>query len=163
MIPMISVDFIELNFQTLAPMIVALVGALVIICIDLANKHLDKSLYIILTVVFLTIDAVMVYGYSGAVRGFFDIMMVDGISILAQLTILILAIAFVLLAFGKQKLQEYRYPEYFALYLFAVAGFQFMVSSDSLIMIFVGLETSSIAIYTMIAMHNRMKSIEAAI
>ncbi len=163
MIPVISVDFMELNFQTLAPMIVALLGALVIICIDLANKHLDKSLYIMLTVVFLSIDLVLVYGFSGAVRGFFDIMLVDGISILAQLTLLILSIAFVLLAFGKQKLQEYRYPEYFALYLFAVAGFQFMVSSDSLIMIFVGLETASIAIYTMVAMHNRMKTIEAAI
>jgi len=163
MIPAVDVDFVSLNMQTLAPMLVAIVGALAIICIDLANKHLDKSLYIILTVIFLLVDLVMVFGYSGAVRGFFDIMMVDGISILAQVTVLVLAMAFVLLAFSKQKLQEYRYPEYFALYLFAVAGFQFMVSSDSLIMIFVGLETSSMAIYTMVAMHNRMKTIEAAI
>ena len=163
MIPAIDVDFASLNIQTLAPMIVAIVGALVILCIDLANKNLDKSLYIMLTVIFLIVDLVLVFGYSGAVRGFFDIMMVDGISVLAQVTILVLAIPFILLAFCKQKLQEYRYPEYFALYLFAVAGFQFMVSSDSLIMIFVGLETSSMAIYTMTAMHNRMKTIEAAI
>jgi len=163
MIPAVEVDFASLNMQTLAPMLVAIVGALAILCIDLANKHLDKSLYIMLTVIFLLVDLVMVFGYSGAVRGFFDIMMVDGISILAQVTVLVLAMTFVLLAFSKQKLQEYRYPEYFALYLFAVAGFQFMVSSDSLIMIFVGLETSSMAIYTMVAMHNRMKTIEAAI
>jgi len=38
-----------------------------------------------------------------------------------------------------------------------------MVSSDSLILIFVGLETSSLSLYTMIAMHNRMVSIEAAV
>ena len=163
MIPAIEVDFASLNIQTLAPMLVAIVGALAILCIDLANKSLDKSLYIILTVLFLLVDLGMVFGYNGAVRGFFDIMMVDGISVLAQVTVLVLSVAFVLLAFSKQKLQEYRYPEYFALYLFAVAGFQFMVSSDSLIMIFVGLETSSMAIYTMVAMHNRMKTIEAAI
>jgi NADH-quinone oxidoreductase subunit N len=44
-----------------------------------------------------------------------------------------------------------------------VAGFQFMVASDNLILIFVGLETASLALYTLIAMHNRDKSFEAAI
>jgi NADH-quinone oxidoreductase subunit N len=44
-----------------------------------------------------------------------------------------------------------------------IGGFEFMVSSDNLIMIFIGLETSSLALYTMIAMHNRSKSFEAAI
>ncbi len=56
MIPAIDVDFASLNIQTLAPMAVAIIGALAILCIDLANKHLDKSMYIILTVVFLVVD-----------------------------------------------------------------------------------------------------------
>ena len=38
-----------------------------------------------------------------------------------------------------------------------------MVSSDSLILIFVGLETASMALYTIIAMHNRNNALEAAI
>jgi len=38
-----------------------------------------------------------------------------------------------------------------------------MVASDNLILIFVGLETASMALYTLIAMHNRDKSTEAAI
>ncbi len=38
-----------------------------------------------------------------------------------------------------------------------------MVSSDSLILIFVGLETASMALYAIIAMHNRNNAIEAAI
>jgi NADH-quinone oxidoreductase subunit N len=44
-----------------------------------------------------------------------------------------------------------------------IAGFQFMVSSDSLILIFVGLETASMALYVMIALHNKSNSLEAAI
>jgi NADH-quinone oxidoreductase subunit N len=44
-----------------------------------------------------------------------------------------------------------------------IAGFQFMVATDNLILIFVGLETASLALYTLIALHNRMKSFEAAV
>ena len=90
-------------------------------------------------------------------------MLLDGIAILSQCIIIGGSILFILLGLSKLRIQEYRYAEYFALYLFTVAGFQFMVSSDSLILIFVGLETSSLSIYTMIAMHNRMVSIEAAV
>lgn len=163
MIPAVSIDFASLNFGTIVPMLVAIVGALVILCIDLSNKKLDKSLYIMLAALFLLIDLGTLLGYNGAVRGMFDLMLVDGISILSQSIIIIASILFILLSMTKQRFHESQYPEYFALYLFMIAGFQFMVSSDSLILIFVGLETASMALYTMIAMHNRTNAIEAAI
>lgn len=163
MIPAISIDFATLNFGTIVPMLVAIVGALVILCIDLANKHLDKSLYIILAILFLIVDLGVLFGFEGEARGMFDLLLVDGISMISQAIILIASILFLLLFFTKQRFHELRYPEYFALYLFMIAGFQFMVSSDSLILIFVGLETASMALYTMIAMHNRANAIEAAI
>ena len=163
MIEPISIDIASLNLASLAPMLIAIVGALVILCIDLVTKDLHKSLYVMLTVLFLLVDLGAVLGYNGAVRGFFDVMLVDGISILAQSIILIASALFILLALSQQRFHEYRYPEYFALFLFMVAGFQFMVSSDSLILIFVGLETASMSLYVLIAMHNRDKSTEAAI
>lgn len=156
-------EFAELNFATIVPMIIAIVGALVILCIDLANKKLDKSLYVMLTVLFLIIDFGILIGYTGDVRGFFDLILVDGIAILSQAIIVLASILFVITALTKLRFQEYRYPEYFALYLFMIAGFQFMVSSDSLIVIFVGLETASMSLYTIIAMHNRNNAVEAAI
>jgi NADH-quinone oxidoreductase subunit N len=163
MIEPISIDIASLNLASLAPMLVAIVGALVILCIDLAKKDLHKSFYVMLSILFLVIDLGTVVGYSGAVRGFFDVMLVDGIAILAQIIILGGSVLFILLALSQQRFHEYRYPEYFALFLFMVAGFQFMVATDNLILIFVGLETASMALYTMIAMHNRDKSTEAAI
>lgn len=162
-IPPVSIEFASLNFGTIVPMLVAIVGALVILCIDLANRKLDKSLYVMLTVLFLIIDLGTLIGYSGDVRGFFDLMVIDGIAILSQGIIVIAALLFVITAMSKLRFQEYRYPEYFALYLFMVAGFQFMVSSDSLILIFVGLETASMSLYTLIAMHNRKNALEASI
>ncbi|VAY88287.1 NADH-ubiquinone oxidoreductase chain N [hydrothermal vent metagenome] len=163
MIAPISIDLASLNLASLAPMMITIVGGLVILCVDLITKNLHKSLYVVLTILFLLVSLSTVVGYSGAVRGFFDIMLIDGISILAQSIILISSGLFIILALSQQRFHEYRYPEYFALFLFMVSGFQFMVSSDSLILIFVGLETASMSLYALIAMHNRDKSTEAAI
>lgn len=163
MITPISINIEELNLPTLFPMMVAVIGALVILCIDLALKNLHKSLYVMLTILVLIIDLGVVIGYSGATRGFFDVMLVDGIAVLTQVIIIIASALFVLLTLSKQRFHEYKYPEYFALFLFMTAGFQFMVATDNLILIFVGLETASMALYTLIAMHNRDKSTEAAI
>ena len=163
MIQPISIDLASLNLASLVPMLIAVGGALLILIIDLMNKNLDRSMYIILTVLFLLIDLGSVVGYTGATRGFFDVMLMDGISILAQMIIVVGSALFILLSLSRKTFHEYKYPEYFALFLFMTAGFQFMVASDNLILIFVGLETASLALYTMIAMHNRDKSTEAAI
>ena len=145
MIVPISVNIEELNLPTLFPMMIAIIGALVILCIDLASKNLHKSLYVMLAVLVLLIDLGSVIGYNSLTRGFFDVMLVDGIAILTQIIIIIASILFVLLSLSKQRFHEYKYPEYFALFLFMTAGYQFMVASDNLILIFVGLETSSLA------------------
>ncbi len=162
-IPPVSIEFASLNFTTILPMLIAIVGALVILCVDLINRKLDKSFYVMLTVLFLIIDFGILIGYSGNARGFFELMLIDGIAILSQGIIVLASLLFILTAMNKLRFNEYRYPEYFALYLFMVAGFQFMVSSDSLILIFVGLETASMSLYTLIAMHNRKNALEAAI
>lgn len=163
MIPPVNVSLESLNLPTLYPMLVAIVGGLSILCIDLMKKDVHKSFYVALTIFFILIDLSFVWGYSGSVRGFFDVVLMDGIAILAQLIILIASALFIVLALSQQRFHEYRYPEYFALFLFMISGFQFMVSSDNLILIFVGLETASLSLYVLIALHNRDKSTEAAI
>jgi NADH-quinone oxidoreductase subunit N len=95
--------------------------------------------------------------------GFFDMITIDGISKLSQIIIIAASLLFVPLALCKKEFFEHKFAEYFALLLFAAAGFLFMVSTTNLILIFIGLETASLCLYTMIAMHNRAKSIEAAL
>jgi len=91
------------------------------------------------------------------------VVLVDGLAFLAQVIIVVASMLFIPLALTSKRFHEFSLPEFFALFLFMVAGFQFMVASDNLIMIFVGLETASLALYTLIALHNRTKSFEAAI
>ena len=163
MIEPINIDVEALNLASLAPMIIAIVGGLSILVIDLFKKDLSKTLYTMLTVLFIVIDLGAVISYTGGTRGFFDVMLIDGIAFLAQAVILVASILFIPLALTSKRFHEFSYPEFFALFLFMIAGFQFMVASDNLILIFIGLETASLALYTLIAMHNRGKSFEAAI
>ncbi len=163
MLDSISVSFESLNLATLIPMLTVIAGGLVIIVIDLLKKDLDKSLYIILSIIFLLMDLGATAGIEINQRGFFNVMFIDGVAILSQIIMIVASILFISLAFSSQRFNEYRYPEFFALFLFMTAGFQFMVASDNLILIFVGLETSSLSLYTLIVLHNKDKSFEAAI
>ena len=169
MLEAVNVSLASLNVATLVPMTIAVVGALSIIVIDLAKGGLNKSLYVMIALLFLLLDlgAVMdaagVFASNGTQQGFFDVMLIDGLAILAQLVIVIASMMFIPLALTSQRFHEFSYPEFFALFLFMIAGFQFMVATDNLILIFVGLETASLALYPMIALHNRSKSFEAAV
>lgn len=163
MLEPIKVSLESLNLITLAPMLIAITGGLIILAIDLIKEGLDKSLYVMLTILVLAIDLLTVMGLSINERGFFDVMLIDGVSIISQLLIIVGSIIFTPLALSSKRFHEYTYPEFFALFLFMVAGFQFMVASDNLILIFVGIETASLALYTLIALHNRSNSYEAAV
>ncbi len=158
-----TIDYASLNLITLSPMLITLVGALLILCIDLIKSDLDKTLYTTLTILTLFIALGATLSLDINERGLFDTILIDGVSILGQAIILIGSMLFIPLALTKRKFHEYSYPEFFSLFLFMVFGFQFMAASDNLILIFVGLETASLALYTLIAMHNTPLSHEAAI
>ncbi len=169
MLEAVNVSLASLNVPTLVPMTIAVVGALSILTIDLVKEGLNKSLYVMIALLFLLLDlgAVMdsagVFASNGTQLGFFDVMLIDGLAILAQLVIVIASMMFIPLALTSKRFHEFSYPEFFALFLFMIAGFQFMVATDNLILVFVGLETASLALYPMIALHNRNKSFEAAV
>jgi len=159
----ISIDYNSLNLITLAPMLVTLAGALGILIIDLIKKDLDKTLYVALTILTLFVSIGATLSVSINTKGLFNTVLIDGISVLGQLVILVGSMIFIPLALTKKRFHEFSYPEFFALFLFMIFGFQFMVSSTSLILIFVGLETASLALYPLIAMHNTRPAHEAAI
>jgi len=165
MLEPVNISFETLNLATLMPMLIAIGGGLIILLIDLAKDNLDKSLYVMMTILIVLVDlgATMGLQYGANEKGFFDVLLIDGIAIVSQVLILVASILFIPLALTSKRFHEYSYPEFFALFLFMIAGFQFMVSSDNLILIFVGLETASLSLYTLIALHNRANSFEAAV
>jgi NADH-quinone oxidoreductase subunit N len=169
MLEPVNISLESLNISTLAPMLIPIVGALVILVIDLFKGGLNKSLYVMLSLLFLLmdfgslVDFAELFTQNGTMLGFFDVMLIDGLAIIGQLIIVVTSMLFIPLSLTSKRFHEYSYPEFYALFLFMIGGFQFMVASDNLILIFVGLETASLALYTLIALHNRTKSFEAAI
>jgi len=169
MLSPINVSLESLNVMTLAPMLIPIVGALLILVIDVIKGALHKSLYVVLSLLFLALDffsildAAGIFSQNGTMMGMFDVMLIDGLAILGQLIIVGASMLFITLALTQKRFHEFSYSEFFALFLFMISGFQFMVATDNIILIFVGLETSSLALYTIIAMHNRNKSFEAAV
>ena len=165
----VNVSVESLNLVTLAPMLIPIVGALLILIVDMFKSGLDKSLYVMLSLLILFIDfnallnSAGVFSQDGTISGVFDVMLIDGLAILSQFIIVGASMLFIPLALTHKRFHEFSYPEFFALFLFMIGGFQFMVATDNLILVFIGLETASLALYTLIAMHNREKSFEAAI
>ena len=98
MLQPINVSMESLNLITLAPMLIAIAGALIILVLDLINDKLHKSLYVMLTLLVLFVDFGAVLGLNVNERGFFDVMLIDGISIISQLMIIIGSMIFTPLA-----------------------------------------------------------------
>lgn len=164
MLETFSIPLESLNIFSIFPMLITIVGGLLILVVDMCLKNANKQLYTMLTILFLGLSLGYITFFSiNGERAFFNLIAIDGFSLLGQMIILVSAILFVPLTLSYNRFHEFAYPEYYALFLFMCAGFQFMVSSDHLIVIFLGLETASLALYTLIAMHNRATAFEAAI
>jgi NADH-quinone oxidoreductase subunit N len=169
MLEPVNVSLESLNLMTLAPMLIPIAGALLILIVDLFKSNSDKSLYVMLSLIFLIMDfgslieSAGVFSQDGTITGVFDVMLIDGLAIISQFIIVGASMLFIPLSLTHKRFHEFSYPEFFALFLFMIGGFQFMVATDNLILVFVGLETASLALYTLIAMHNRDKSFEAAV
>ncbi len=74
-----------------------------------------------LTILIIIIDLGSVVGFHGNEKGFFDLMLIDGLSILTQIIILVGSMLFIPLALTSKRFHEYSYPEFFALFLFMVS------------------------------------------
>ncbi len=157
------ISFDTLNIASLMPVGILVLGALVLICLDLINKNLKKEIFIILSLIMLALSFFSIICYKGASRGFFDAILIDGVARLSSMIVLMVSGLFLLFSFSRQSFHESDLKEFYAMYLLMNAGFMQMCLSDNLIVIFVGLETGSLALYALIAMHNRLKSIEAAL
>ena len=152
-----------LNLASIAPMAILGGFALLMLAVSLFARTLSYKFYAVITILALALGFGLVFGYNSGIHGLFDVMLVDGIATLSMLIMLAGSIFFIFLSLGARSAHEYHTAEFFVLFLFVLVGYEFMVASESLMMILVGLETGSLALYTLIALHNRARSIEAAL
>lgn len=152
-----------LNFTAIAPIVMVAILTLVLLIIGIFARNLSAKFYISFCLISISLSFALLLGTKIPQSGFFGMIYVDKISFLAQIIVLMASFLFVALHFEKQEFFECKFKEYFVLFLFSLIGFLLMLSSKNLILIFISLELSSLCIYTMIALNNRLNSIAAAI
>lgn len=160
---MLDLSFSSLNISSVLPMALSLIGGIVILIVDLFLKRFNKAVCIALSLVFILLSLASLLYMDSATSGFFDLVALDGLSVLSQIIILVASLLFMFLLISKDKFSEFECSEFYILFLFMIAGYQFMVSSNNLILIFLGLESSSLALYAIIALSKKQKALEAGI
>ena len=90
-----------------------------------------------------------VYAYTQAGPAFGGMLIVDGFATFFRVLVIVVGILTILPSFRFLARQDAETSEYHALLLFSIAGQCVMVSANELIMIFIGLEISSIASYVL--------------
>ncbi|MBI4519517.1 MAG: NADH-quinone oxidoreductase subunit N [Gemmatimonadetes bacterium] len=89
---------------------------------------------------------------------------VDGFRLFANWVFLLAAALTILISFGYVANQNLRIAEFYVLVLLATVGMMFMAGSRDLILIFLGLEVMSVAVYVLTGLNRRdRKSAEAGL
>lgn len=155
-----------IDWSVLMPVIVVALGGIIALVIEMFRPLKDNTM-----VVVASLAALLCAGASiimqlplPSVETFAQMAMRDRPSLLLQL--LIVASTFLIILFSEPYLRSKRIPfaEFYALALWSASGAMIMVSTKSLLMLFVGLEILSIALYVMAGMSkSETRSRESAI
>jgi NADH-quinone oxidoreductase subunit N len=98
---------------------------------------------------FLAALAASVAAYSNPGPAFGGMIVVDGFATFFRILVIVVGILTILPSYRFLERQDAETSEYHALLLFSVAGQCLMAASNELIMVFIGLEISSIASYVL--------------
>ncbi len=134
--------------RVLPEIILTLVATLIMFLEAVISDDKRKGIFAPLSILGLAaamIGAVMAYGDPGP--AFQNMLIVDGFATFFRILVIGVGLLAVLSSSGYLRRENSRGGEYYALILFSIVGQSIMASANELIMIFIGLEISSIASY----------------
>lgn len=112
-------------------------------------------------VVAALLGTIIMAGHPGT--SFNRMIVVDSFSVFLHFLLLVIAGLTILASFRYLDREQIHFSEYYALILFGTIGMGIMASANELVLIFLGLETSSIATYVLVGFRrNVLRSNEAA-
>ncbi len=149
------IEIPTLNLVALAPELVIIITAALVMFLDLFVE--DKRITGYLSLLGLAGAAVasfMLFGRSPA-PAFQDMAVSDGYSLVLNLIFIITAALSVLIALSYLNDKDMQRGEYYTLILFSTGGMMLMGAATDLIVVFLGLEIMSIALYVLAAFNRR--------
>ena len=149
----------------LSPILVVVLGALLVLLIDVFLKKENKNYLAYISLISLVICGFVCIKFWNKNYSYFNgNLFLDNLA-LFFIFILVLATGFVILLSMKYiAFQDVNYGEFYALLLLALSGVAIMLSSIDLLVIFLGLEVLSICSYALAGLKRKdPRSSEAAI
>lgn len=151
------IDFPALNLVALAPEIVIVLTAIVAIAFDIAVD--DKRMVGYVSLAGLAGAGVVSFVLLGtSAPAIQDMAVSDGYALVLNLVFIIAAALSVLIALSYLNDREMQHGEYYTLLLFSTVGMMLMAAATDLIVVFLGLEIMSIALYVLAAFNRRQMS-----
>jgi len=147
--------------KPILPQIILLVALLLVPAVGIIKKKLAVWFTLIAVICAMCVTGWLMYdGYTGIFYGMYVFNDFTGLMALVFLTVLLLVT--IMSITGSDSIK--RRGEFFALLMGATVGMIFVAGSTSLIMMFIGIEATSISSYALVAFRkNDPKSAEAAV
>ena len=137
------------TIRFLPEIILTVMGTLLMVLDPLINKR-NSSIFGHLSILAL-IGAIVasIYAYGDPGPAFGGMIVVDGFATFFRVLVMVVGILTILASYRFLSVQDAETSEFHALLLFSIAGQSIMASANELIVIFIGLEISSIASYVL--------------
>jgi NADH-quinone oxidoreductase subunit N len=153
------------SLHALFPLLTLVAGALLVLLLEVSIKRENKSYLAYTSIVFLLICGFFcVRSWGQEFTYFNNHLYLDNFALFFSFVLIIATILVTLISMKYLSLQNSNIGEYYALLLLALSGMLIMVSSNDLIVIFLGLEVLSMSSYTLAGLkRDDQKSSEAAL
>ena len=149
----------SINYSLIASEIFLLVAICVIMIVDLFQRDKERKLTFALTQFSLLVIFVIGYNQLEISRSvdFYNHWVLDQLAVVLKLSIYI--VTFIALMYARPFISHRNMMrgEYYMLTLFAVLGMMIMVSANSFLLVYLGLELLSLSLYAMIALRRDSK------
>ena len=151
---LMPIEFPTLNFVALAPSLVVMGTALLVLLLDLvvADKRVLGYLGL-LGIVAAAVVSIVMGGHPP--ESFQDMAVSDGYALFFNLVFLVTAGLSILIAIDYLTRHDLQHVAYYALLLFSTGGMMFMAAATDLIVIFLGLEIMAVALYILAGFNRR--------
>lgn len=146
-----------INLQAVLPETITSAVAVIIMMIDAISRNIERRVAGVLSLLGLTGAAAAVtslWKHSGE-TSYGGMIVTDHLRLIFAVVFLIVTFLTVLISMRWVKDEELPVGEYFALLMFATTGMLFMSAANDLVMVFLGLEITSIATYVLCGYRRR--------
>lgn len=155
----------EVNWSAVMPSLILTVVGMIVLCWDLWIKEQDRKYLAWLSLVGVVGATLMSYALWGRNESAFNGMLaLDAYALFFNMIICLATGMTILMSRSYVENNELPVGEYYALLLFAAVGMMLMAAATDLIVIFLGLETMSMAVYVLAGIRRQsVKANEAAL